>query len=373
MNEDQTQRPAPRRRTVAREGPRLAAVGTALPPHRYEQDELIAAFMLHWSRRHHNPARVEQLHRAVQVGGRNLALPMERYPTLSGLGESNDAWIEVATDVGEAAVREALDRAGLTPGDVDAIFFTTVTGIATPSIDARLSNRLGLRSDVRRTPIFGLGCVAGAAGLARVNDYLLAWPDHVAVLLSVELCSLTLQAGDLTVPNLIASGLFGDGGAAVVAVGAERAEALGIDGPQVVSTLSRFYPNTERVMGWDIKSSGFQIVLAATVPDVVREHVREDVDGFLAEHGLGVGDIGSWVCHPGGPKVLEAFQEALALDKDALQLTWDSLRDVGNLSSSSVLFVLRDTMDKRRPPPGTPGMVLALGPAFCSELVLLRW
>ncbi|MEM6927666.1 MAG: type III polyketide synthase, partial [Myxococcota bacterium] len=255
----------------------IASVGTALPPHSYDQEELLAAFMRVWGTQHHNPARVEQLHRAVKVGGRHLALPMEAYEQLDGFGDANRAFIEVATDVGADAVTRALDKADLAPTDVDAIYFTSVTGIAAPSIDARLVNRLGFRPDIKRLPLFGLGCVAGVAGTARVSDYLRAWPDHVALLLSVELCSLTLQRADLSIPNLIASGLFGDGAAALVATGAQR----GGPGPRVVATQSRFYPDTEQVMGWDIGDSGFKIVLSAEVPDMVHRHLREDVDGFL--------------------------------------------------------------------------------------------
>lgn len=360
-------------RSELESGATLVSVGTAAPKNRYEQDELIAAFKAYWSTKHHNTARVDALHRAVKVGGRNLALPMERYPQLRGFGDANDAYIEVGTEVGAEAVQRALDAAGLRPTDVDAIFFTTVTGVAAPSIDARLVNRLGLRTDVKRTPIFGLGCVAGAAGISRMYDYLRGWPDHVAVLLSVELCSLTLQRADLSIPNLIASGLFGDGAAAVIAMGADRARREGRGSPRVIATKSRFYPDTERVMGWDIGDSGFKIVLSATVPDVVTKFARDDVDGFLAEHGLTRADMRSWVCHPGGPKILEAFESSLELPPGALDLTWDSLEHVGNLSSASVLHVLRDTMDKRRPPAGSLGLMMAMGPGFCSELVLLEW
>jgi alkylresorcinol/alkylpyrone synthase len=211
--------------------------------------------------------------------------------------------------------------------------------------------------------------VAGAAGVARAADYVRAFPDQVAVLLSVELCSLTLQPQDLSIPNLIATGLFGDGAAAVVVVGEGRPAG----GPEIVATRSVFYPDSERVMGWDISEKGFGIVLSAEVPEVVRRHLRGDVDAFLAEHGLRRGDIASWVCHPGGPKVLEAMEEALELPAEALALTWESLREVGNLSSTSVLLVLADTLDSRRPPPGSWGVLLAMGPGFCSELVLLRW
>jgi alkylresorcinol/alkylpyrone synthase len=230
-------------------------------------------------------------------------------------------------------------------------------------------NRLGLSPSVKRVPIFGLGCVAGAAGVARVADYLHAFPDQVAVLLSVELCSLTLQRHDLSVPNLIASGLFGDGAAAVVLSGRERA----LPGPRVMATRSVFYPDSERVMGWDVTSAGFKIVLSAEVPEVVARHLRHDVDAFLAERGLGRRDIRVWAAHPGGPKVLQATEQALELHGGELEAAWRSLREVGNLSSTSVLLVLQESLARTDVPPGAWGMMVAMGPGFCSELVLLQW
>lgn len=354
---------------------RIASVGCAHPPHRYDQDQLIAGFEKYWASQHYNTGRVRRFFDAVQVGERHLALPMEEYPELSSFGEANDAFIRVGMDIGEQAIRSALDQAGLEPTDIDALYTVSVTGIATPALDARLFNRMGMRPDLKRVPIFGLGCVAGAAGLSRVYDYLRAWPDQVAVLLSVELCSLTLQREDVTVPNLIASGLFGDGAAAVVCVGEARARKMGIDAssPRVVSTRSTLYPDTERVMGWDIGSNGFKIVLDASVPKVAEKHLGNDVDSFLADEGLTRDDIASWVCHPGGPRVLTAFEEALGLSKDDLALTWKSLARDGNMSSASVLWVLHDTIAERRPSPGDKGLMLAMGPGFCSEVVLLEW
>jgi len=356
----------------------IVAVAGAHPPNFHTQDELFQALSRHWQGRHHNTARMEALHRSVRVGSRHLALPLEEYDKLRGFGDANDAWIRVGTDVAADAVTKALAQVGLKAIDVDAIFVVSVTGVAVPSIDARLVNRLGLRSDVKRVPIFGLGCVAGAAGIARVHDYLLAFPGHVALLVSVELCSLTLQRDDLSIPNLISSGLFGDGAAAVVMAGSDRAGALAARnpataGPRVLATRSRFYPDTERVMGWDIGDSGFRIVLSAGVPDLVSRFLGDDVRCFLADHGIARERIRSWVCHPGGPKVLDAFDQALGLAPDDLALTRKSLTEVGNMSSSSVLFVLRDTIATRRPEPGTLGLVLALGPGFCSELVLVQW
>jgi alkylresorcinol/alkylpyrone synthase len=217
-------------------------------------------------------------------------------------------------------------------------------------------------------PLVGLGCVAGAAGIARVHDYLVGHPDDVAVLVAVELCSLTVQRDDVSMPNLVASGLFGDGAAAVVVAGADRRT-----GPlDVLATRSRLYPDSERTMGFDVTAKGLRIVLDAAVPTMVERYLREDVDEFLADHGLTRADIGFWVCHPGGPKVIEALESTLELPREAVRLTWESLARVGNLSSASVLHVLEDTLRDRRPEPGSYGVLLAMGPGFCSELVLMR-
>jgi alkylresorcinol/alkylpyrone synthase len=355
--------------------PTVRAAVSALPSHYASQEELSAALGALWAKGHYNPERLEQLHRAVGVGGRYLAMPLVDYGGLSRFCDRNDAWIRAAVELGEGAVRRALALAELEPRDVDHLYFVTVTGLATPSIDARLVNRLGLRPDVKRTPIFGLGCVAGVTGTVRAADVLRAYPDQVAVLLSVELCSLTLQREDLSVANLIASGLFGDGAAAVVLAGGacKRGSARRANAPRVVDSRAVFYPDTERMMGWDIVEGGFKVVLSAKVPALVGERIRGDVDGFLAAHGLSRRDVRHWVAHTGGPKVLTAFQEALELPPSALDRSWSSLRRMGNLSSASVLCVLADLLESGEPAPGDFGLMLAMGPGFCSELVLLRW
>lgn len=353
---------------------RIAAVHGVLAPHRHAQSEITDMVARTCLPDGTDRRVLDRLHRSVKVRVRHLTLPLDQYERLYGFGAANDAFIAGATELGAQAVRGALHTAGLSAADVDLLVFTSVTGIAAPSIDARLAGRLGLRPDVKRLPLFGLGCAGGAAGLARVHDVLLGRPDQVAVLLSVELCSLTFQRRDASMANLIATGLFGDGAAAAVISGAGRPAAVsGPPGPAIVDSRSRLYPGTERIMGWDIRSSGFQVVLDASIPDLIRGHLRADVEAFLSEHGLKTRDVAAWVCHPGGPKVLDAVAEALELPDDALDLTWRHLADAGNLSSSSVLHVLRDTLTTRRPPPGTPGLLLAMGPGFCCELVLLRW
>jgi alkylresorcinol/alkylpyrone synthase len=351
-------------------GAEILGVGRALPPHHASQDQLIAALREVWAARHYNPDRLEQLHRAVRVSGRYLALPLDEYRRLDSFGKANDAFVRVSLELGEQAVRRALDVAGLGPGDVDHLIFTTITGVACPSLDARLVNRLGLPRHLRRTPSFGLGCVAGAVCLSRAADAVQPRPHEVAVVLSVELCSLTLQREDVSISNLIGTGLFGDGAAAVVVGGPARPPR---GGPRIVASRSVFYPNTEDTMGWDVVDSGFRLVLNAKVPVLAREHLRGDVDAFLADHGLARRDVKHWVCHPGGPKVLQAIEEALELPPEATARSWRSLEEVGNLSSASVLFILGDHLAEADPRPGDLGVLLAMGPGFSSELLLLRW
>jgi len=345
-------------------------VSGILPQHRHTQGEVTAVFSEVLGAHGVNRTLLERVHANAGVSFRHLALPLERYAALADFGEANDEFIRVALDLGSEAVSQALRSAGLRATDVDLIVSTTVTGVVVPPIEVRVSSRLGLRADVKRVPMFGLGCVAGAAGVARLHDYLLGHPDDVAVLLSVELCSLTVQRDDTSVANLVASGLFGDGAAAVVMVGRNRAGETKL--PRVLATRSRLYPDTERAMGWDVAASGLRIVLGVEVPELVRRHVRDDVDRFLADHGLARADIGWWVTHPGGPKVLEAMADALQVGRDALALTWRSLDRIGNLSSASVLHVLADTLHERPPAPGSHGVLLAMGPGFCLELVLLQ-
>ena len=348
---------------------RIASAASALPQYYYPQKILIEAFRKYWGHKIDRFDILERLHAATQVDGRYLAMPLESYP-LPNWGEANNKWIDVTLDLGEQAVGKALQQAGVSKQDIGAFFFVSITGVASPSIEGRLINKMGLNPRMKRIPIFGLGCVAGAAGIARAADYVRAFPKESALLLSVELCSLTIQQDDFSVANLISSGLFGDGAAAVVISGSEQEATLG---PGIIATRSVFYPDTEYVMGWDISEKGFQIVLSRDVPEVVLKNLGKDVDEFLGEHGLKRDDIASWVIHTGGPKVLEATETALDLPPGALAASWACLRKTGNLSSASVLFVLEEIMQNRRPEPGSWSILAAMGPGFCSELVLLRW
>jgi alkylresorcinol/alkylpyrone synthase len=348
---------------------KIASVARALPPYRFSQQEIFEALARHWQKQLDNPELLSRFHHRVGVATRHFVLPLDGYDNLTRWGDANRVWLEKAEELGEQAIDLALQRAGMDRSRISALLTVSVTGIASPSLDAHLTNRMRLPADMRRTPIFGLGCVAGAAGIAQAADYVRAYPDRVAVLLSVELCSLTWQRSDLTIANLIASGLFGDGAAAVVVAGDDVAG----QGPEIVDTASSFYPDTEGAMGWDISEEGFRIVLSADVPAIIRAKLPGDVDALLARNGLTRSDVGSWVLHTGGPKVLDAMAGSLGLEREACAASWDSLREVGNLSSASVLLVLEEIMQNRRPAPGTWGVLAALGPGFCAQLVLLRW
>jgi alkylresorcinol/alkylpyrone synthase len=352
---------------------RIASVGTAYPPHRYPQNVISEALRERWQHKMEEPRLLTRLHANCGVDYRHTVFPLEQYPALDTFRKTNDAWIKAAVDLGQQAICRSLDHAGISPEDISAIFFASVTGISSPTVDARLINRLPFPVNIKRTPIFGLGCVAGAAGIARASDYVRAFPKDYALLLSVELCSLTWQDDDQSIANLISCGLFGDGAAAVVVAGAETEVGRASRGPRVLATRSTFYRHTERVMGWDIVETGFKIVLSPDVPKVVEENLLGNVEGFLADNNLTREDISTYIFHSGGPKVLEAMQKSLGLPEDALAPSWKSLREVGNLSAASVLAVLEDYLKVHPGKPGSYSILAAMGPAFCSELVLLQW
>ncbi|OBH61346.1 stilbene synthase [Mycobacterium mantenii] len=339
---------------IAVKNPSIAGVAVKFPPNRYTHSEAIRA-----------------LTDGARGGGaefRKTAPRPPRYRELSGFTEADDAYLEVALELAERALVAALEEARVKPSELDIVFSTTVAG---PALEARLATRVGLRPDVKRLPLFGPGSLAGATGVARMHDYLRVFPDQTAAVLAVERCSLTVQRHGNSVANFVATGLVGDGAAAVITEGAHRAPREPT-GPRVLATRSRSYPDTGEVMGWKIGGDGFRIVVSADVATIAEKYLGDDVRDFLADHGLTPADVTTWICHPGGPRAIETVESVLNLPPDALDLTRNSLRTNGNLSSVSVLDVLAANMADP-PPPGAIGLMIAMGPAFCSELVLLAW
>ena len=353
--------------------PHIVATATGFPPHYYSQDEISTALQEIWAKHGVNPERVAKLHENTSVEGRYIAVPKDEYYPLRGWEGPNAIFARVAVELGEQVLNELFETAGLGAEEINLLAFASTTGIAIPTIDARLLNRMPFAPGTKRLPLFGLGCVAGAAGTARVNDYLLGHPAEAAVLLAEEFCSLTIQKHDVSIANLIACGLFGDAAGAVLLVGDEHPLAGSKGSVEVVATRSVFFPDSEHYMGWEIKETGMQVLLSADVPEASRTALSAQIEAFLAEHDLTVADVGRWVSHPGGPKVIEALEEGLGLNGTTLQRSRDVLREVGNVSSVSVLLILDAILRDDPPEPGTWGLMLAMGPGFVAELVLLRW
>ncbi|WP_406814481.1 type III polyketide synthase [Mycobacterium sp. M23085] len=350
---------------IAVRNPSIASVAVKFPPHRYTQTAAIRALT------DVAGPDFQRLARDSAVDLRDTAMRPPRYRGLRGCTAADDAYLEVALELGEQALRAALEEAKVKPSELDIVFSTPVAGLAAPTLDARLATRVGLRPDLKRVPLFGLDSVAAAAGVARMHDYLRAFPDQTAALLAVELCSLTVQRQDTSVASAVATSLFGDGAAAVITEGAHRT-GREHTGPRVLATRSRSYPDTEEVTSWKIGGDGFRVVLSADVCTIAQKYLGDDVREFLADHGLAPRDVTTWVCHPGGPRVIENVESVLKLPPGALDHTRKSLRENGNLSSLSLFDVLAANMADP-PAPGAIGLMIAMGPAFCSELVLLAW
>ena len=355
--------------------PVIVSAKTGFPQHYYPQNTLLSAAQQEWTLKRKRPSLLkplEQFYTNVKVNGRYLAWPLERYKEPTTFEERNDAYIETALELGERTICALLDHAQISPQEIDQLTTISTTGIAVPSLDARLMNRIPFSRGMKRVPLFGLGCVGGAAGIARTADYLQGHPEEAVVLFAVELCSLTIQRDDLSLANLVASGLFGDGAAAVLMVGDEHPRAQpGM--PRVIDSQSQFFPETEHIMGWDVTNSGFKVLLSADIAQLAQSEVRPSMEAFLGKHDLTIADVDHWLVHPGGPRVIQALEDGLGLPDEALTLSWESLAEAGNISSASVLLILDKTMKRLQPKPGEWGVLMAMGPAFCAELVLLQW
>jgi alkylresorcinol/alkylpyrone synthase len=352
----------------------ILSVGTSVPEFKTSQEEVVKVLGARWADDVQSKTRkIDAIAKSTMVASRNLSMPLEEYLGSGDFTERSMKFKKEALKLAEEATVKALNEAGISANEVDLIIFTTVTGVSVPTIDALLCNKLDFRADVKRVPLFGLGCVAGVAGTARLHDFLQNNPKGVAILISVELCSLTFQLDDPSPSNLIGSLLFGDGASTLVAVGEEHPNAGRAGSPKTIASRSRFFKNSEHIMGWDIGSHGFKLVLDPGVPSIVRAHLKDELDSFVKSNNLEIPDIATWVSHPGGPKVLIAIAEALNITQDDLQVSWNHLKEFGNLSSSSVLFILKDTMKFKCPAKGSFGLMMAMGPGFCAEEILIQW
>ena len=310
----------------------------------------------------------------AEIERRHLCVSLEWLGERHPLGERNDLYIENAARLAAQVARSSLDRAGLTPRDVDHIVFVSSTGLATPSIDALLANQLDCRADVRRTPIWGLGCAGGAAGLSRARDFALADPSARVLLVALELCSFTFQPDDDSKRNLVAMAIFADGAAAAVIEGSSAVPRTPVSKRplEIVASQSVLWKDTLDVMGWSIHGDGLHVVFSRDIPSIVRESVRPSLVSFLGRHGLSLADVQHLVAHPGGVKVLRAYADALEIAPERLHHARDVLRAYGNMSSPSCLFVLERFLAAGDIGPGQRALVTALGPGFSAEYVLLQ-
>ncbi len=358
--------------------PKILSVGTFDPPYVLEQS-LAAIFVR--ERFQSGFADVERMMSVFdnsRIDQRHMSVPLEWFLTEHSLKERNDLYIERATEYSIGAIEACLTKesflAELVPvQEIDVIIFISTTGMATPSIEARIMNRLPFSPHTKRIPIWGLGCAGGVSGIARAREYCLADPDAKVLVVAIELCSLTYQHDDFSKSNLVGAALFADGVACVLVTGdrvqaKSKLPAL----PQIRGHQTTLMPNSERVMGWDVKDRGLYVVFSRDIPDIIRGWLKENVDEFLEAQRLNGHKIEHFIAHPGGRKVLEAYQEALGLTEDDTAIAREVLRLHGNMSSPSILYVLKEFMQKPLLR-GERGLMTSLGPGFTSELLLLEW
>ncbi|HET7479242.1 MAG TPA: 3-oxoacyl-[acyl-carrier-protein] synthase III C-terminal domain-containing protein [Rubrobacteraceae bacterium] len=349
---------------MSRPRPKVLSVATALPPHHLGQGEVKDFARGMFSEVFRDIERLTPVFDNVQVESRYFCVPLEWFERDHTFPEKNALYVEHALSLSEKAARRAMDRAGVEPGEIGAIFFVSTTGLSTPSLDSKLIFALDLSEHTRRVPIWGLGCAAGAAGVSRAAEYATLYPEQKVLLVAVELSGLTFQRGDRSKSNLISTSLFADGAAAVV---------LGTGaGPEIVGSYSTTWPGTEDVMGWDLIETGLKVQLSKSVPTIVRERLLGNLQDACDSLDLDFADLRHYVLHPGGAKVLDAFEEVLGLAPGALTFSRSVLRDFGNMSSVTVLFILERFLESGEYAPGDLGVLSAMGPGFSAEHVFFK-
>ncbi len=352
--------------------PKIASIATASPEHRISQTEAKSFTEALFS----NAPELQKfmfIFDHAQVNERQFSVPQEWFTKPHDFTDTNQKYIESALSLSETAVLRLAKQCDLQPSDFDIIFFVSTTGLATPSLDAHLANRIKLNPHLKRVPIWGLGCAAGANAIARAHDYLLAYPTHRALILSVELCGLAFQLNDRSKSSLVSSAIFGDGAAACLMIGDQAPFPNSTEHlPNTLASYSTLYPNTLDVMGWEVTSEGLKVKLSRDIPTLVSTSLRKDVIDFLSANQLKINDINHFVPHPGGAKILDAYAESLSLPREKFDFAFDVLREHGNMSSATVLFILKRFLESSDSLSGY-GLLSALGPGFSSELVLLQW
>lgn len=349
--------------------PFIKSIAHALPPYRVTQAEIQQYVRKIFAGSSLNIDDLMPVFANAGIETRYLSVPPEWYDIERSFSEKNEKYIETATALGAEAAEKALEKAGLRAVDIDYLIFISTTGLATPSIDARLINVLHMRSNIRRTPVWGLGCAGGAAGLSQAYHYLRGHPDEKVLLVAVELCGLTFQQNDFSKSNFVAAALFGDGASAVVLSG-DKDDSGGVE---IVGTRSTFWPDSLDVMGWNIYTTGLQVVFSRRIPDIVHAHARVNFESFLKEFELTLDEISYFILHPGGAKVLDAYNKALNLSNGKLDICRRALRDFGNVSAVSVLLVLEEHIRQYSYSDGEYGLISALGPGFCAENLLVKF
>ncbi|MCS1351804.1 type III polyketide synthase [Mechercharimyces sp. CAU 1602] len=351
---------------------RIEAVGTAVPPYRLTQGEAKEFARTLFHEVFSDVDRLLRVFDRTHIEQRYMSRPRSWFEQERSFSERNQAYIEIACQLGEKAIRQCLDEAKIGVSEVDHLVFVSTSGIATPSIDAHMINQLSFSPHLKRTPIWGLGCAGGAVGLARAFDFAKANPKSRILLLAVELCTLTFSRRDRSKSNLIATSLFADGAAAVLIVGEEVENRSSTPVPHIVDSMSQTWEDSLDVMGWEVNEDGLKVVFSRDIPTIVRRSIPTVVEQFLERSKLTLNDISRFVTHPGGAKVLEAYQQALGLGEGKLESAQKVLRSYGNMSSVTVLFVLQEEC-KQVAKAGQYGLLSALGPGFSAEQVLLQW
>ena len=342
----------------------IAGVATAVPRHTLPQADAARRA------KHLFPglADYEALFRNTGIQTRYTCVPAEWYEREHGWEERTEIFVHQALDLLEEVARGAVSEAGIELKDIGAIVVNTITGLSIPSLDAKLMNRLDLPASVERLPVFGLGCGGGVAGLARSARYAQAMPGAHVLFLTVDLCSLCLRVNDPSMAMFVSAALFGDGAAGVVLRNTKGTRQASGGRGGIIATRDHFWRDTEHIMGWDIKDNGFGVVLSADLPSLMRRELRPALDDFLARNGLELADLKGVLLHPGGRRVLDTAQDVLGLSKRDLSHSWDVLREYGNMSSATALFILERAL---RAGASGPHLLAAFGPGFSAYFIAI--